>query len=103
MLIGKLIVWIIVGAIAGTLAGRLLTFSKQGLGQWMNLGVGMLGALIGGGIFWLLGIDLGLGELSISFEDLIAAFAGSVLCIIAWKLFHRRRPAKEKPHEKEPP
>jgi uncharacterized membrane protein YeaQ/YmgE (transglycosylase-associated protein family) len=51
MTIAKIIVWLIVGAIAGTLAGRLATFSKQGLGFWTNIGMGMLGALVGGFLF----------------------------------------------------
>ena len=57
MTISKIIVWLIIGALAGTLAGRLVTFSKQGLGFWTNLGLGMLGAVVGGGLFWLLGIQ----------------------------------------------
>lgn len=32
MNIGKLIAWIIVGALAGTLAGRVVTLRKEGLG-----------------------------------------------------------------------
>jgi uncharacterized membrane protein YeaQ/YmgE (transglycosylase-associated protein family) len=31
MTISKIIVWLIIGALAGTLAGQLVTFSKQGL------------------------------------------------------------------------
>jgi uncharacterized membrane protein YeaQ/YmgE (transglycosylase-associated protein family) len=42
----------------------------------------MVGAVVGGLIFRLLHIDLGLGEIKITFEDLISAFVGSVLCII---------------------
>ena len=89
MTIEKIIVWLIVGAIAGTLAGRLATFSKQGLGFWTNIGIGMLGALVGGFLFWLFGINLGLGEIKITFEDLISAFAGSLLCIVAWWLIRK--------------
>lgn len=84
MTVGKIIVWLIIGTLAGTLAGRLVTFSKQGLGRWTNVGVGMLGAVVGGFLFSLLGIDFGLGELKITFEDLISAFVGSLLCIVAW-------------------
>ena len=42
--------------LAGNLVGRLVTFKKEGLGRWTNLGVGMVGALIGGLIFqaWVL-------------------------------------------------
>ncbi|RBP35383.1 putative membrane protein YeaQ/YmgE (transglycosylase-associated protein family) [Roseimicrobium gellanilyticum] len=96
MILGKIIVWLIVGAIAGTMAGRLATFSKQGFGYWTNFGLGMLGALIGGMLFRVLRIDLGLGELKITFEDLIAAFTGSLLLVVAWRFF-RKRGKKEEP------
>jgi uncharacterized membrane protein YeaQ/YmgE (transglycosylase-associated protein family) len=84
--IGEIIVWLIIGALAGTLAGRLVTFTKRGFGLWINMGVGMLGALVGGFLFRLFHIDLGLGEIKITFEDLISAFVGSLLCIFAWRL-----------------
>jgi uncharacterized membrane protein YeaQ/YmgE (transglycosylase-associated protein family) len=87
--ISKIIVWLIVGALAGTVAGRLMTFTKRGFGLWVNMGVGMLGALVGGLIFRLLHIDLGLGEIKATFEDLISAFIGSVLCIVAWRFIRK--------------
>ena len=89
MSVGKIIVWLIIGALAGTLAGRLMTFSKQGFGLWTNIGIGMLGALVGGFLFWLFGIDFGLAEIKITFEDLISAFVGSLLCIGAWPLIRK--------------
>jgi len=82
--LSQFIVWLIVGALAGTLAGRLVTFRREGLGRWTNLGVGMAGALLGGFLFRILHIDLGLGELKITFEDLFAAFSGSLLLMIVW-------------------
>jgi uncharacterized membrane protein YeaQ/YmgE (transglycosylase-associated protein family) len=91
MNLGEILVWIIVGGFAGTLAGRAVTWKKVGLGRWMNLLVGMAGAVIGGGLFRLLRIDLGLGELKVSFEDLIAAFLGSLLVILGWRLLAARR------------
>ena len=87
--IGEIIVWLIIGALAGTLAGRLVTFTKRGFGLWINMGIGMLGALVGGFLFRLFHIDLGLGEIKITFEDLISAFVGSLLCILAWRLIRR--------------
>jgi uncharacterized membrane protein YeaQ/YmgE (transglycosylase-associated protein family) len=86
MNIGQIIVWIIVGGFAGRLAGRTVTFKKEGLGRWMNLLVGMAGAVIGGELFSLLRINFGLGELKVTFEDLIAAFLGSLLVIFAWRI-----------------
>jgi len=95
--IGEIIVWLIIGALAGTLAGRLITFTKRGFGFWVNTGVGMLGALVGGFLFRLFHIDLGLGEIKITFEDLISAFDGSLLCIIVWRLI-RRNVGQKKPN-----
>jgi uncharacterized membrane protein YeaQ/YmgE (transglycosylase-associated protein family) len=90
MIVGKIIVWLIIGAFAGTLTGRLVTFSKRGFGTWINVLLGMLGALVGGLIFWAFNINLGLGELKITFEDLISAFVGSLLCILVWMLILSR-------------
>jgi len=89
MTIGKIVVWLIVGALAGTLAGRVMTFSKRGFGFWSNMAIGMIGALVGGFLFWLFGIDLRLAEIKITFEDLISAFVGSLLCILIWRLGRR--------------
>ena len=94
MTIDKIIVWLIVGALAGTLAGRLLTFSKEGFGLWTNLFIGIVGALVGGFLFWLFGVNLGLGEIKVTVEDLISAFVGSLLCVVAWRLIRRRASPK---------
>ena len=86
MNIGQMIVWIIVGGFAGTLAGRIVTFKKEGLGRWTNFLVGIVGAFLGGEVFKLLRIDFGLGDLKVTFEDLIAAFLGSLVVILAWRI-----------------
>src|SRR5580704_3777195 len=57
MNVGQIIVWIIVGGFAGTLAGRAVTFKKEGLGRWTNFLVGMIGAVIGGELFKLFRIN----------------------------------------------
>ena len=87
----QLIVWLIVGGLAGTLAGRLVTFRKEGLGFWTNLGVRMVGALIGGFIFHAFNINLGLGEIKVTLVDLIAAFLGSLLFVVVWWLVRKFR------------
>ena len=89
MTIGRIIVWLILGALAGTLAGRLVTFSKAGFGRWTNIGIGMLGAVVGGFLFWLLGIDFGLSEIKVTLADVLSAFVGSLLCIAAWWLIRK--------------
>ena len=101
MNIGKLIAWIIIGALAGTLAGRLVTLSKEGLGRWTNIGIGLVGAVIGGFIFNLFDIDFGLGEIVVTFEDLIAAFSGSILFIFLWWLYDKMSAKKKRDQPKE--
>jgi uncharacterized membrane protein YeaQ/YmgE (transglycosylase-associated protein family) len=89
--LGKIIVWIIVGALSGSLAGAVVTRSKQGFGWKKNLFVGLAGALIGGLLFSLFKIDFGLGELKVTFEDLISAFSGALLFIFALHWFNKRK------------
>jgi uncharacterized membrane protein YeaQ/YmgE (transglycosylase-associated protein family) len=49
----------------------------------------MVGAALGGEFVKLFRIDVGLGELKVTFEDLIAAFLGSLLVIFAWRILAR--------------
>jgi len=92
--LGEFVVWLIVGGLAGSLAGRIVTFKKEGLGRWTNLGVGLVGAVIGGGLFNVLNIDLGLGELNVSFEDLLSAFVGSLILMVVWWTIRKVRMKK---------
>ena len=89
--IGELIVWLVVGALAGSVTGLLVKRQREGFGRLGNLGVGLSGALIGGLLFNLFRIDLGLAEVSISLEDLIAALAGSLLFLGAVRLIRRTK------------
>jgi uncharacterized membrane protein YeaQ/YmgE (transglycosylase-associated protein family) len=89
---GEILVWIIVGGLSGSLLGMLAKRSKEGYGRFRNVLLGMAGALVGGVLFNVLEIDLGLGDLSISFEDLIAAFVGSVVVLaIVWSVKRYKR------------
>jgi uncharacterized membrane protein YeaQ/YmgE (transglycosylase-associated protein family) len=91
-MLGKIIVWLIVGALAGNLIGMLIKGRKKGFGILANIGIGMAGALIGGAIFWVFRIDLGLGRIAISFEDLIAACIGSLIFVFGmwvWNIFRK--------------
>jgi uncharacterized membrane protein YeaQ/YmgE (transglycosylase-associated protein family) len=95
--LGPILVWLLVGGLAGTLAGRLVTLKKEGLGRWTNIGVGLVGALIGGGLLRIFHINLGLGEISFTIEDLIAAFLGSLLFVVVWWLVSWYRGRKKAP------
>lgn len=86
----QIIVWLVVGAIAGTLIGAIVKRSKKGFGAATNLGIGLVGALIGGLLFRLLDLDLGLGKVSVSLEDIVAATVGSILFLLILRLFRNR-------------
>ena len=86
----QIIVWFIVGAIAGSLAGLVAKRSKTGYGRFTNLGIGLVGAVVGGFLFRILRIDLGLGSISVSLEDIIAAFIGSILFLVVLRWWNKR-------------
>ena len=44
----QVIVWIIIGLLGGSLAGLMITRERKGFGILRNLGVGLVGALVGG-------------------------------------------------------
>src|SRR5215510_5257862 len=73
--ISQLIVWIIVGAIAGWLAG--LVMRGRSLGTLSNIIVGLLGALVGGILFTIFRITVPAflnGSLTIRLADIVIAF-----------------------------
>ncbi len=86
----QIFVWLIIGALAGSLAGTVVKRRREGFGRWTNLAVGLIGAAVGGFLFDLFQIDLGLGELAISFEDLLAAFVGSLIFLVGIQLVSKR-------------
>lgn len=74
--------WIIIGAIAGWLAGKLMR--GGGFGLLVNIIVGIAGAIIGGWVFGLLGISAS-GILG----SLITALVGAILLLWIISLFKR--------------
>ena len=86
----QIIVWLVVGAIAGTLIGAVVKRSKKGFGAATNLGIGLVGALIGGLLFELFRLDLGLGNIAVSLEDIVAAFVGSIVFLLILRFFKNR-------------
>lgn len=89
--LSQIIVWLIIGAIAGTLAARLVKGTKRGFGPFGNIGIGLIGAVIGGFLFSVLfDTDLGLGSITISLADLVAAFVGSLIFLGVLAIFRNR-------------
>ena len=93
--LGQIIVWLIIGGFSGALVGLTFRRKKNIVGRAVNFGIGLVGALLGGLLFRLLNIDFGLGSLTISFEDLIAGFSGSLLFLAIVTVWQWRRKAQQ--------
>ena len=77
------IIWLIVGAIAGWLAG--LVVKGGGFGLIGDIIVGIIGAVIAGWLLPRLGIFIGGGFI----DDIIDAFIGAVILLIILRLIKR--------------
>jgi uncharacterized membrane protein YeaQ/YmgE (transglycosylase-associated protein family) len=89
--IDQVIVWIVVGLLGGSLAGFVITWGRQGFGFIRNLALGLVGALVGGFLFRMLGLFPALDRVSISLRDVIAAFVGSLIVLGVLWLWERSR------------
>lgn len=84
-----LIAWLIVGAIAGWVAGKLVP-GDEGYGVLGTIIAGIIGAFVGGWLFalltdksdWLTGIDI---------TTIIAAIVGAVIVVVVWQMVTGRR------------
>ena len=79
-----LIFWLIIGGVAGWLAGKLMR--GDGFGLIGDIAVGVIGGFIGGWLAGLLGIHIGGGILA----SLVTATAGAVLLVFILRLVKRR-------------
>jgi uncharacterized membrane protein YeaQ/YmgE (transglycosylase-associated protein family) len=77
------IVWIVVGLIAGWLAG--LVMKGGGYGIIVDIILGIVGGLVGGWVFGLLGIGMGGGMIG----SIIVAFVGAVILVGITRLIKR--------------
>jgi uncharacterized membrane protein YeaQ/YmgE (transglycosylase-associated protein family) len=94
--IDQVAAWLIVGALAGSLAGILVTGKKEGFGRVLNIAVGLAGALIGGLLFKLLRINLGiLGAVTISAEEVIEGFLGALVLLGVIWIVKKKMAARE--------
>ncbi len=86
MTLENILIYIVVGIIAGFLAG--LVVMGRGRGWFWNLIIGILGAIIGGWLFNQLHIPLNLGAAILN--EIVIAFVGAVILLLIWRLIFRR-------------
>ena len=77
--------FVIIGAIAGWLAGQFMR--GYGFGLLGDIVVGVIGAFLGGYLFRLTGVTVGGGLIG----SLIIAFIGAVVLLFVVRLFTGRR------------
>jgi uncharacterized membrane protein YeaQ/YmgE (transglycosylase-associated protein family) len=85
----QFIVWIIIGLLGGSLAGLMIKRERRGFGALRNLGLGLVGALVGGLLFRVLGLFPKLDKVTVSLRDVVAAVVGSLLILAALWLVQR--------------
>jgi uncharacterized membrane protein YeaQ/YmgE (transglycosylase-associated protein family) len=80
------LVWIILGLVAGYIASQIV--DREGKGLWLNLALGVVGAIVGGVIFSALG---GVGITGINLYSLIVAVVGSIAVLWIYNAVRGRR------------
>jgi uncharacterized membrane protein YeaQ/YmgE (transglycosylase-associated protein family) len=75
--------WIVVGLIAGFLAGKVM--KGDGYGVFVDIILGILGGLLGGWLFSLLGLWQGRGFIG----SIIVAFIGAVILVWITRLIKK--------------
>jgi uncharacterized membrane protein YeaQ/YmgE (transglycosylase-associated protein family) len=84
-----LVVWIIVGILAGSVTGMIVKGDRRGFGVFRNLGLGMTGALLGGILFRIFRLFPNLDKFSLSVRDVISALIGSALVLLILWVWQR--------------
>jgi uncharacterized membrane protein YeaQ/YmgE (transglycosylase-associated protein family) len=85
-----------VGALAGSLAGMVVTRHRAGFGWMLNVAIGLVGALIGGFLFKVLHIQLGIvGAIRVTAEDVVEAFIGALIFLGALWFIQKVRAARK--------
>jgi uncharacterized membrane protein YeaQ/YmgE (transglycosylase-associated protein family) len=87
---GSILVWALIGLIAGFLASKVMT--GHGKGIVTDIVVGIIGALAGGFIARFVGVTTSLTSHSVVVE-IVVAFAGAVILLAVLRLagFGKRR------------
>lgn len=83
MSVETILIWLLVGAVAGWLAG--LVVRGGGFGLVGNIVIGIIGAFLGGWLFGVLGFAIGAGIINTIFT----AFIGAVVLLLIVRVIKR--------------
>ncbi len=74
-----IISWIVLGLIAGFIGSKIV--DKQGQGFWLDIALGIIGALVGGFLFSLFGAT---GVTGLNIWSMIVAIIGAVVVLLIY-------------------
>ena len=82
----SIISWIILGLIAGFIGSKIV--NRQGQGFWLDIALGIIGAIVGGFLFEFFG---GTGITGLNIWSMIVAIVGSVVVLVVYNALATRR------------
>ena len=80
--------WIILGLIAGFIGSKIV--DRQGQGFWLDIALGIVGALVGGFLFSLFGAS---GVTRLNIYSMIVAVVGAIAVMLIYNTLSGRRRA----------
>lgn len=83
-----IISWIVLGLISGFIGSKIV--NSEGQGFWLNIALGIVGALVGGFLFDLFGAS---GVTGLNIYSMIVAVVGSVVVLLIYNAVTGRRHA----------
>ena len=81
----SIIAWIVLGLIAGFIGSKLV--NKTGEGFFLDIALGIVGAVIGGWLFSMFGMH---GVTGLNVYSLIVAVIGAVVFLVVYHAIRRR-------------
>jgi uncharacterized membrane protein YeaQ/YmgE (transglycosylase-associated protein family) len=77
--------WIILGLIAGFIGSKIV--NRQGQGFWLDIALGIVGALVGGFLFDAFGAS---GVTGLNIYSMLVAVVGSVVVLVLYNVITGR-------------
>jgi uncharacterized membrane protein YeaQ/YmgE (transglycosylase-associated protein family) len=74
-----IISWIVLGLIAGFIGSKIV--GRQGQGFWLDIALGIVGALVGGFLFSLFGAS---GVTGLNIYSMIVAVVGAIVVMLIY-------------------
>jgi uncharacterized membrane protein YeaQ/YmgE (transglycosylase-associated protein family) len=81
-----IISWLLLGLIAGFIGSKIVNKSGQGL--WLDIALGIVGAIVGGVLFSAVGMQ---GVTGLNLWSMIVAIIGSVVVLFSYHALAGRR------------